>query len=223
MVFKNIRRIKTALPDVLHIVMFYNNGTIFQTTFDQSLNIPKLGENLAEILSHVRKVYELCNFRADSYRKLIFETDDISVIVIKLGEDSNLALFFKTEVSKDIKLRSIRRYIKKIEKFMDMDQIGLMFQDLELNELELKTAQTTLQSKQEEINKRQNKLEKEADKLSEKDKKDLLNEIDFMNKEYSKLQEDILQRENNIKTIVSKIEEEKKKIEGEKKRSDDTA
>ena len=60
MVFKNIARIKTALPEVLHIVMFYNNGTVFQTTFEQDINIPKLGGNLTELLNHIKNVYEIC-------------------------------------------------------------------------------------------------------------------------------------------------------------------
>ena len=29
MVFKNVKHLKAALPEVIHIAMFYNNGTIF--------------------------------------------------------------------------------------------------------------------------------------------------------------------------------------------------
>ena len=98
MVFKSVSRIQKALPEVLHVAMFYNNGTIFQTTIDQQYNIPKLGEHMAEALNHLRKVYETCNFTLIDYKKLIFETDEISIILLKLGEDSNLALFFKKEM-----------------------------------------------------------------------------------------------------------------------------
>ena len=55
-VLKNITRIKNALPEVLHVAMFYNNGIVFQTTLEQEINIPKLGENLAEVLSHIKKL-----------------------------------------------------------------------------------------------------------------------------------------------------------------------
>ena len=95
MVLKSIKRIKDALPEVIHIVMFYNNGTVFQSTFDQQINIPKLGEHLAEALNQVFKSYEICNFSFSAYKKLIFETDKMSSIILKLGEDSNIALFFE--------------------------------------------------------------------------------------------------------------------------------
>ncbi|MFX1573304.1 MAG: hypothetical protein ACFFB0_11195 [Promethearchaeota archaeon] len=45
--------------------MFYNNGTVFQTTFEQEINGPKLGENLAEFLTPIRNVYNICNFKSE--------------------------------------------------------------------------------------------------------------------------------------------------------------
>lgn len=122
MVLNSVKRIKEALPEVIHVVMFYNNGTVFQCTFDQQYNIPKLGEHLAEALNQVFKVYETCNFDYSEYKKLIFETNRISVIILKLGEESNIALFFEKEMDIDQKLKSIRQYIKRIEKLIDMDQ-----------------------------------------------------------------------------------------------------
>ncbi len=134
MVFKNIKRIQTALPEVLHIVMFYNNGIIFQTTFEQDINIPKLGENIAKMLSHVQKLYEICNFDLVDYKKLIFETENISLIIIKLGENSNLGLFFKKEEDKDLKLNAIKRYLSRIEELIDMDKAELEMKSFEEKE-----------------------------------------------------------------------------------------
>jgi len=134
MVFKNIKRIQTALPEVLHIVMFYNNGIIFQTTFKQDINIPKLGENIAKMLSHVQKLYEICNFDLVDYKKLIFETENISLIIIKLGENSNLGLFFKKEEDKDLKLNAIKRYLSRIEELIDMDKAELEMKSFEEKE-----------------------------------------------------------------------------------------
>ena len=57
MVWKNVKLIQAALPEVIHVAMFYNNGTIFDTTFEQSVNIPKLGEHLAELLNQMRRIY----------------------------------------------------------------------------------------------------------------------------------------------------------------------
>jgi len=134
MVFKNIKRIQTALPEVLHIVMFYNDGIIFQTTFEQDINIPKLGENIAKMLSHVQKLYEICNFDLVDYKKLIFETENISLIIIKLGENSNLGLFFKKEEDKDLKLNAIKRYLSRIEELIDMDKAELEMKSFEEKE-----------------------------------------------------------------------------------------
>ncbi len=122
MVFQNIKRIKRALPEVCHIAMFYNNGTIFQTTFEHPINIPKLGENLAEMLLHIKKLYDICEFKIDDYKRLVFETEEISLIVLKLGEDSNIGLFFRKEEGKDLKLGSIRRYLERIEDLVDVSQ-----------------------------------------------------------------------------------------------------
>ena len=153
MVFKNINRIKSALPEVKHAVMFYNNGTIFQTTFEQSINIPKLGENLSAILDHVRKLYEICNYKMEPYKKLIFETEDISVILLKLGEESNIALFFDKEQDHELRLTAIKRYITNIESLIDMDKKELILQQILTKEEELKKLSVDLQNKQEDIEK----------------------------------------------------------------------
>jgi len=122
LVFKSIERIKEAIPDILHIAMFYNNGVIFETTFSQEFNIPKLGENFAEILEHFRKVYKLLNFEYSKYEKVIFETENISIFIIKLGEESNIALFFKKDEPQDINLNSIQKYLDRIQDLIDMDK-----------------------------------------------------------------------------------------------------
>ena len=67
MVFKSVKRIKAALPEVQHIVMFYNNGIIYQSTFEPHVNIPKLGENLADLIAHMHSIYELSNFPSEGY------------------------------------------------------------------------------------------------------------------------------------------------------------
>ena len=130
MVFKNINRIKSALPEVKHVVMFYDNGTIFQTTFEQDINIPKLGENLAEVLNHMRQLYEICQIKLKSYEKIIFETDNLSIMILKLGEESNIALFFKKEEDETLKISAIRRYLAKIEDLVDMDKNEIIFQEI---------------------------------------------------------------------------------------------
>jgi uncharacterized protein YceH (UPF0502 family) len=203
MVFKNINRIKSALPEVKHAVMFYNNGTIFQTTFEQTINIPKLGENLAETLNHIRSLYEVCNYKMEPYRKLIFETEDISVIILKLGEESNIALFFEREQDKELRIHSIKRYISNIESLIDMDEKELILKEVLAKEEELKKINVELQIKKENIEKlnqdmlgitiedsKKIELEKQI-KAMEQESADLEQKISNIRNEIIKLKEDI--------------------------------
>jgi predicted regulator of Ras-like GTPase activity (Roadblock/LC7/MglB family) len=122
MVFKSIERIKKEIPEIIHVAMFYDNGIIFNTTFTEKTNIPKVGENLADMLEDFRELYELLNFEHRIYKKIILETEDISTIIIKLGEESNIALFFKETSIQEINIGSIQRYLNKIEELIDMDK-----------------------------------------------------------------------------------------------------
>ena len=209
MVFKNIERIKNALPEVLHVVMFYNNGTVFQTTFEQDINIPKLGENLAELLIHIRKIYDVCNIKLDVYNKLIFETDDISIIILRLGEDSNLALFFKKEQDQDLKLHSIKRYIHRIEHLIDMDNFELKIQELGIQEDQFKNMQNILSSKLEEIKNLETLYSKE---LLEQESKNMSKEIESLKQECGKIELEIELKKKDIDILKEKIDQERKQI-----------
>ena len=209
MVFKNIERIKNVLPEVFHVAMFYNNGTIFQTTFEQDVNIPKLGENLAELLIHIRKIYDVCNIKLDVYNKLIFETDDISIIILKLGEDSNLALFFKKEQDQDLKLHSIKRYIHRIENLIDVDNFELKIQELGIQEDQFKNMQNTLSSKLEEIKNLEKLYSKE---LLEQESKNMSKEIESLKQECAKIELEIALKKKDIDILKEKIDQERKQI-----------
>ncbi len=187
--------------------MFYNNGTIFQTTFEQDINVPKLGENLAELLNRVRRVYEISQFKMDNYKKIVFETDDISVIILKLGEDSNIALFFKKEEEKDLKLSSIKRYITRIEALIDMNEEEIILQEILTKEEELKNALNLLQFKRENIQTLDEKLKNldgieypEESKQIEKELYSLKADCAKLEKETSDIQEEIL----CLKQIIEK-------------------
>ena len=211
MVFKSVSQIQKALPEVLHIAMFYNNGTIYQTTIDQEYNIPKLGEYIAEALNQLRKVYETCNFRLVDYKKLIFETDEISTIILKLGEDSNLAMFFKKELDINQKLKSIHRYIKKIEELIDVDKVELEFQELERINQELKKLNEELNFKQEKIKELEEKqvlLDPEIDKVELKEN---IKKLQELNEEYRLLNQECEIKKNEMISIREAIEEERKK------------
>ncbi|MFX0033521.1 MAG: hypothetical protein ACFE8E_13805 [Candidatus Hodarchaeota archaeon] len=187
--------------------MFYNNGTIFQTTFGSEINIPKLGENLAQALHHMQKLYELCKIEAEEYKKLIFETEDMSSIILKLGEDSNIALFFKKEEDKELKISAIRRYLKRIEDIMDMDVNEILFQEILANEEDLKKLNTELQKFQTEIDILNEKLKDSTSTASEEETKKIFKKLHENNQEYLKIKAQIEEISNQIETLKKKVKE----------------
>ncbi|NVM37030.1 MAG: hypothetical protein HWN81_15645 [Candidatus Lokiarchaeota archaeon] len=209
-VFKNIIRIKAALPEVKHVAMFYNNGTIFQTTFEQEINIPKLGENLAKVLKHIRKLYEICNYNFEEYKKIIFETDDMSIIILKLGEDSNIALFFRKEEEKELKLTAIKRYITRIEELIDMDEGELIIQDIIAREEEIKHLKEELHEKKEKIEKLSTEFKNIEEGIIEGDKKKISKEINDLDLECVNLNHNIEKNDSEITQLKEKIEKNHK-------------
>ncbi len=118
--------------------MFYNNGTVFHTTCDKIINIPKLGENISETLAYIQKIFENSNYDLVEYNKLIFDTDNISLIILKLGGNSNLSLFFKKKIRNvELKILSIHRDIEIAEDILDVDRTELVEHELENKESQL--------------------------------------------------------------------------------------
>jgi predicted regulator of Ras-like GTPase activity (Roadblock/LC7/MglB family) len=206
MVFKNIARIRTALPEVENIVMFYSNGTIFQTTFPQEFNIPKLGENLAASLNHMKTLYELIGIEPQEYTKMIFETDEMSIMILKLGEDSNIALFFKKEEDRELRIGAIRRYIAKIEDLIDVDRKELIFREILSKEDELNKLEEQLRSKQEHIE----ELKRQASTLDPKDQE---LEMKKLEKDWISLESDYTEINKLIDKLFHDINDLKSQIE----------
>ncbi|MFX0000424.1 MAG: hypothetical protein ACFE88_09915 [Candidatus Hermodarchaeota archaeon] len=192
------------------MAMFYNNGTIFQTTFEQEINIPKLGENLAEVLNHIRRLYEICNYNFEEYKKVIFETDDMSIIILKLGEDSNIALFFKKEEEKELKLTAIKRYMTRIEELIDMDERELIIQDIIAREEEIKNIKEDLHKKIEIITNLRNELDSVEKGIVEGDQKKLMKELNDLELECKNLNHEIEKKDIEIEQLKEKIEKSHK-------------
>ena len=166
MVFKNIQKIKDLIPDILHLVMFYDDGTVFQTTFEPSVNIPKLGKELSNGLKEFSLLFEIPELSDVFYKKVVIETSKYIIIIIKLGEQSNLALFFiNTERTPNISL--IRRYIEKIEDFMDTDKFEIEKQYFKEKKEELKKLEEELENFLNANEKRRAKLFSLTDKIKE--------------------------------------------------------
>ena len=123
MVLKNIEKIREKIPGVKHVVLFYNNGLIFQTTFSpEEVNIPDLGRDLANLVNGFEDVLKESQFTPAPFQKLIYETSHIVVIIIALGEDSNLALFLEGGKRVEFSIESIRTYLERIKDLIDTDQ-----------------------------------------------------------------------------------------------------
>jgi len=189
-------KIKEALPDLIQIVMFYDEGTVFQTTYEQPINIPKLGENLTESLSHIRQLLEICNIEIEPYTKLIYETKNIVIIVIKLGERSNLALFFRKGDGLP-KISSIRRYLLRIENLMDTDKLELDKRSLEDLKKEVTELELEVQSKLSNIEKKKSEITNIDSKINA-----LKDEIEAKKKE--------INYEDDIREKIEHIVESKK-------------
>ncbi|MFX0035448.1 MAG: hypothetical protein ACFE9I_07395 [Candidatus Hermodarchaeota archaeon] len=190
--------------------MFYNNGIIFQTTFEQEINIPKLGESLAEALNYMKQAFKICNYPAEDYKKLIFETEDVSIVILKLGEDSNLALFFKKEDIKDLNLTPIRRYITRIEELIDMDRKELILKEIIAKEEELKVLNNQFELKLEEAKKFQEELDKTDVSISDDEKRKVSKVIADLKDDSAKLKEKIDQINHEMLQLKGKIEGIKK-------------
>ncbi|MEJ2294569.1 MAG: hypothetical protein P8Y23_07335 [Candidatus Lokiarchaeota archaeon] len=208
MVFKTIARIKAALPEVIHIIMFYNNGTIFQTTFEQDINIPKLGESLAKFLNKARKINEICKFKPDDYKKILLEMEEETIILIKLGEESNIALIFKNEDSREINLTPIKRYLTRIEELIDMDKNELILKQILAKEEESKTLESQLKVKREELDLLNEKI---INVYDESDRDKLRKEYNLIEQEWHKLEDEDDKIKKEINILKNEIEKTQRK------------
>lgn len=184
---KTIDRIKRTLPEVEHVVMFYNDGTVFHSTFEHKVNIPKLGENISETLASLKKIYQICNFDLESYNKLVFETTDVNVIILRLGENSNLALFFRKRRG-ELRIQSIRQYIERAEELLDVDREELVEQKLETKESQLQELKLQFGSHQYKLI----TLQEYLNEIKEEEKeKQLSKEIEKTTREILRIKEEI--------------------------------
>jgi chromosome segregation ATPase len=212
MVLKNIQRIKSILPEVLYTVMFYDDGTVYHTNFEKEVSIPKLGENLSGILQHFSNIYDLCNLPLKKYEKLIFETDDYSFVILRLGESSNIALVLKKEEIGQFNLRPIKRYIEKIEDLIDAYDYEVLVQEMEPKLAQMQQLQNDLQPKLKKVEEL-NKLIKDNAQLTPE-------QLDTYNKELNKGQSEINELQKQIDVLIPEIKQMQDEIDKLKKDSD---
>ena len=197
MVLNDIEKLLSNIPEIENIVTFYDDGTVYQTTFEKNeVNIPKLGNELAQILSLFRNLKAKNDFT--EYRKIVYDGVNVSVIILKLGEQSNLALFFKRELSdKELQNIQIRNYVDRIQELIDIDRKTLIEKEVEKKKGDLQQLKSQL------VKKKYEKVEIET-KIVEKDK------IFKEKPEISK--------EEEFEEEIKELHQEKRKIEGEIKK-----
>ena len=122
MVLKSISKIQAKLPGLLHVVMFYSNGIVFNSTFDQTQNIPGIGEKLADIMTQFGELIRLHDNQAKPFKKILYETEKYLIVILKLGEDSYIALLLDNQITNEFKIEPIQNYLAKLEEIVDMDQ-----------------------------------------------------------------------------------------------------
>ncbi len=122
-VHRTVERIKAKFPGLRHLVMFYNDGIVFQTDFSEEKDIPAIGENLSKLLDFARNVIQTEEENLKKYKKLIFETEEIILMIIQIGEESNLALFLANDPALDLRISPIREYLEKLEELIDLEKM----------------------------------------------------------------------------------------------------
>ncbi|OLS14466.1 MAG: hypothetical protein RBG13Loki_1951 [Promethearchaeota archaeon CR_4] len=96
MVLHDFEQIKKDFPEILHTALFLGNGMVMETTLShEQVNIPVLGKKLVEMIDRMQDLLETSGFHNKVFQKIIFEVEDVVIIVLKLKEGDNLALFFE--------------------------------------------------------------------------------------------------------------------------------
>ncbi|MFW9876245.1 MAG: helix-turn-helix domain-containing protein, partial [Candidatus Thorarchaeota archaeon] len=149
---------------------------------------------------------EICNYSFEDYKKIIFETDDMSIIILKLGEDSNIALFFKKEEDKELKLTAIKRYMTRIEELIDMDERELIIQEIIAKEEEIKLLKELLHDKKEIVEKLGKELKELEEGTIEGDIKEITKKLNDFDIECANLNHDIEKKGYEIEQLKEKIE-----------------
>ncbi|MHA1227818.1 MAG: hypothetical protein ACTSPV_13810 [Candidatus Hodarchaeales archaeon] len=203
-----IERVMKSLPEVENIIVFNSFGTVLQTTFDKSLNIPKIGKNISKILDNILALYKSCKYDYSQFNRILFDTEGISILILKLGEDTYLAFFFKKILEEDEpQIDSVKRYLKQIEELLDVSNLELLEQEKEEKREEL----VSLDEELEILFDRLNLLQKDIESIEHEDdeKKKRNKEIEQIQKRINRIKDDRQQKINEVNELEEKLEERK--------------
>ncbi|SRR6056297_596614 len=121
------KKIKDELPHLENAVTFYNDGTVYFSSFprgENEVNTPHLGIKLAEVIKSLHSIQLICEAVPKTeeqykYKRIMYETQQYLIIIIDLGQDSNIALFFKHVKGEDVNISCIKEELDILEDLID--------------------------------------------------------------------------------------------------------
>ena len=121
-----VEDIKKQIPSVKTVLAFYNDGTVFYSGFKKEAipSVPDLGDACAKIIENFKNIYDMIKSgRQDlgdySYKQITFSSNGLGIMIIHLGEESNIALFFDKLSINKVNLGCIETDLSQIEDIMD--------------------------------------------------------------------------------------------------------
>lgn len=116
-----IEQIKKNIPEIIHYILFFQDGIVIKTSFTEENNIPELGKNAGEIIEKCQQFLLLTGIESKDYRKIVYEGIRWMLFILQVGEQSHLALIMQ-HPSKEVPLQPIRKYLELIENAIDISQ-----------------------------------------------------------------------------------------------------
>lgn len=118
-----VKEMQQLLPDLKHVLICFNTGTIVKSTFSEPVNVPDLGDDIMGIFS---KLYEIalngqlisCARRDFKYQKFEFKLEGWDIFIYPLGENCFIVLFFQLS-PKGFDFSTLQTQLKKIETLLD--------------------------------------------------------------------------------------------------------
>ena len=103
------------LPNLEHYLVFTNDGTILQTSFQAPSNVPKMGENLSGITSLFDKVLEYGQFHDEKVQRRIIMTNHHVFAIEMVDQRTNACLVFKWETFTPEAFYDLVKLLEKFE------------------------------------------------------------------------------------------------------------
>jgi predicted regulator of Ras-like GTPase activity (Roadblock/LC7/MglB family) len=119
MIRKIIEELRNHIAGIDNYVVFYNSGIVFRTDFSESVNVPQLGNTLAQIITDMIQLITTCAMNAGIYERLIFETGACKIFFFQLGEESHLALF-TSDATLNLQISHLKHYLDQMKEIVDV-------------------------------------------------------------------------------------------------------